>query len=559
MARSPVRSIRHLQRYREIAGVFIHHGFGELIDTFDLRPYLSLPQRLLGREPPAGPPLGAPQRLRRALEELGPTFIKLGQVLSTRPDLLPPAYVAELARLQDRVPPEDWEAIRHQIEDELEGTPQQVFHTFDPHPIAAASLSQVHAATLPDGSEVVVKVQRPGIRRTIETDLEILFDVAQLLQERTMLGEIYDLPRIVEEFATTLRAELDFHREGRNAVRFRTTFDGEPFLYIPRVYWDYTTRRVLVLERIHGIKIDDVEALDAAGHDRSAIARNAARIIVKEVLDEGFFHADPHPGNFVVMSDGAIGAMDFGMVGYLSESLQTDLIRLYIAIIQVDEEAIIDQFIRMGAAEEPLDRAALRQDLARLMRRYYGLPLGEVRAREVMEETMPLIFRHHLHLPPDLWLLGKTLAMMEGVALKLDPDFDIVSFSRPYVRRFMARLLSPSQWGLPLFKSVTDWAEFSAALPRVGTRLLTQAERGELEVTIRHKGLEKALTQLNRLANRLSLSVLLAAFILGLALLVPAFNLGEQLSLATVVVIAGFLGASVLGLWLIFSIWRSGS
>jgi ubiquinone biosynthesis protein len=314
-----------------------------------------------------------------------------------------------------------------------------------------------------------------------------------------------------------------------------------------------------VLERIHGIKIDDVEALDAAGHDRSEIARNAARIIVKEVLDEGFFHADPHPGNFVVMSDGAIGAMDFGMVGYLSESLQTDLIRLYIAIVQLDEEAIIDQFIRMGAAEEPLDRTALRQDLARLMRRYYGLPLGEVRAREVMEETMPLIFRHHLHLPSDLWLLGKTLAMMEGVALKLDPDFDIVSFSRPYVRRFMTRMLSPRQWGLPLFKSVTDWAEFSAALPRVGTRLLTQAERGELEVTIQHKGLEKALTQLNRLANRLSLSVLLAAFILGLALLVPAFNLGEQLSLATVVVIAGFLGASVLGLWLIFSIWRSGS
>ena len=555
---SPGRSIRHINRYREIIGVLIHHGLEELIDVLGLQPYLSLPRRMLGRARPTTPPrIGMPQRLRKALEELGPTFIKLGQVLSTRPDLLPPEYIAELAKLQDTVPPEPWASIREQIEAELGAPPEQRLGTFDPEPIAAASLAQVHTATLPDGVEVVLKVQRPGIQKTIETDLEIVQDVAALLQERTPLGELYDLPRIAEEFATTLRAELNFRREGQNADRFREAFTDEPYLHIPVIHWDYTTRRLLVMERLRGIKIDNFEALDAAGYDRSRIARHAARMIIEEVLEKGFFHADPHPGNFVVMTGEVIGAMDFGMVGYLSQSTQADLIRLYIALIEGDVESVVDQLIRMGAVRGELDRAALRQDLSRLIRKYRGMPLGDIRTAEAINEAMPIAFRHRLQLPPDLWLLGKTLGMMEGIGKELDPEFNIFTFSEPYVRRFVLKLASPRSWGLPLVKGTADWIDLMQMMPRVGTQLLTRAESGDLEIRIRHEGLPRALTRLDRLANRLSLSVLLAALIVGLALVIPAFNLAERGGLATVLVIASFAGASLLGLWLAFSIWRS--
>ncbi len=557
MVRSPVRSVRHLQRYREIARVFIRHGFGELVNTLELLPYLSLPRRLMRGDRPATAPPGMPQRLRMAMEELGPTFVKLGQVLSTRPDLLPTAYIEELARLRDSVPPAPWEQVRPQLESELGKPLAEIFIHFDPRPIAAASLAQVHAATLPGGERVVVKVQRPNISTQIETDLEILFDLARLVQERTSLGEIYDLTGIIEEFSSTLRAELDFYREGRNAERFRENFADERFLYIPKIYWDFTTRRLLVLERISGIKLDDIPALEAAGYDRYRIALHAARMIVKEVLEDGFFHADPHPGNFVVMPGEVIGAMDFGMVGHLTRRVRSQLVRLYIVAVQMDEEGIVDQLVRLGVAGGRLDRAGLQRDIARLLRKYHGMPLGSIRAREVIEDVMPIAFRHHLRLPSDLWLLGKTLAMMEGVGLKLAPEFDIFAVSEPYVRRFMWQMLSPRSWGWPLVRGIDDWATLTRTIPRVGSQVLERIERGEVEVQLRHIGLQEALTRADRLANRISLSMLLSALIVGLALLIPAFKLGEIGNLATILVIIGFIFVSLLGIWLIISIWRS--
>lgn len=549
----PIRGVRHLRRFQQIAQVLTRHGFDELVDLLGTVPIFPL-GRLLRRHPALGPP----QRLRMALEELGPTFVKLGQVLSTRPDLLPPAYIAELAKLQDTVPPAPWESVRAQVETELNAPIDERFARLDPDPLAAASLAQVHAATLPDGSEVVVKVQRPDIEATIHTDLDILADAARILQARTPLGELYDLPGIVEEFAATLRAELDFYREGHNADRFRANFAGEPYLYIPKVYWEYTTRRVLVMERIRGIKIDDIAALDAAGYDRYRIGLHAARMIIKEVLEDGFFHADPHPGNFFVMPGEVIGAMDFGMVGYLSQRTRADLIRLYVAAIQLDEEGVVDQLVRMDVVGGAVDRIGLQQDIGRMLRKYAGLPLKAIRARDVMEEAMPIAFRHHLRFPSELWLLGKTLAMMEGVGLKLVPDFDIFALSRPYVQRFVREMVSPRAWMPSLIRGVGDWAQLLDVLPRTGLQLLTRAERGELEVTLRHKELRQALVYLDRLANRLALSILLAALIVGLALLVPAFHLAERGGFVTALVIFGFALASLLGLWLVISILRSG-
>ncbi len=549
----PIRGVRHLRRFQQIAQVLARHGFGELLDLLGAAPVSPL-ARVLRRRPVLGPP----QRLRMALEELGPTFIKLGQVLSTRPDLLPPAYVAELAKLQDTVPPAPWEPVRALLEAELGAPPEEVFATLSPEPIAAASLAQVHAATLPDGSEVVVKIQRPNVEETVNVDLDILADGARLLQTRTPLGELYDLPGIVEEFAATLRGELDFYREGHNADRFRANFADEPYLYIPKVYWEYTTRRVLVMERIRGIKIDDIAALDAAGYDRYRIGLHAARMVIKEVLEDGFFHADPHPGNFFVMPGEVIGAMDFGMVGYLSRRTRTDLVRLYIAMVQLDEEAVVDQLVRMGAVGGAVDRIGLQHDIGRFLRKYAGLPLKAIRARDVMEEAMPIAFRYHLRLPSELWLLGKTLAMMEGVGLKLVPDFDMFAVSRPYVQRFMREMASPRAWMPSLVRGMGDWVQLLDMLPRTGMQLLARAERGELEVSLRHQELGRALVYLDRLANRLALSILLAALIVGLALLVPAFHLAERGGLITALVILGFALASVVGLWLILSILRSG-
>jgi ubiquinone biosynthesis protein len=557
MLRGPKRTIRHLRRYREIAQVFIRHGLGELVDLLELQPYLALPRRLVRKWREEAPPLGAPQRLRLTLEELGPTFIKLGQVLSTRPDLIPPAYIAELTKLQDTVPPEPWEPIEKQLEFDLKAPLKRHFTSFKREPLAAASLAQVHAATLLDGRSVVVKVQRPGIEETIAVDLEILQDVAGLLQSRTPLGKIYDLPEIAREFAATLRLELDFYREGHNAEAFRESFAAEPSLCVPQIHWDLTSRRVLVMERIDGIKISDIQALDEAGYDRHRIAVHAAQMVVKEVLEDGFFHADPHPGNFVIMPGEVIGAMDFGMVGHLSHRLRTDLSRLFVAAVEMDEEAIVDQLIRMGAARAAVDRMALQRDIARLLRKYHGLPLKAIRAQEAVQDVTPVAFRHHLQLPSELWLLGKTLAMMEGVGLKLDPDFDFIAFSRPYIRRFLWQMVIPRNLGPRLIKTGGDWNDLLTLLPRVGSQLLMQAERGELSVTLEHKGLAQALNRLDRSANRISLSVLLAALIVGLALLIPVFNLAEGMGLATILVIAGLVGVSLVSVWLIISIWRS--
>jgi len=537
--------------------VLLKYGFSELVDQLELASYLSLSRRLLRREAVERPHLTAPERIRLAIEELGPTFIKFGQIMSTRPDLIPPAYIAELEKLQDAVAPAPWEVVRQEIEEELGAPLNEVFASFETEPLAAASLAQVYHATLPGGEEVVVKVQRPNIEEIVETDLEILFDLARLLQERTPLGEIYDLPEIAEDFAFTLRAEMDYRREGHNADRFRRNFAGEEYLYIPRVYWDYTTRRVIVFERISGIKIDDIAALDAAGFDRHQIALNCARIIIKEILVDGFFHADPHPGNFFVMDGEVIGAVDFGLVGHLSQRLKEDLVRLFVVTVQLNSEGIVEQLIRMSAAQRRVDREKLRRDLEHLLTKYQGLPLKDIRAQEVINEIMPVAYRHRLRLPTDLWLLGKTLGMMEGVGLRLDPDFDFFAVSQPYVDQFIRQMTSPRAWGKRLVRGAGDWGELFTILPRQIPRLLDQVEEGDLEITLKLKEIDSALSKLDRIANRLSVSILVAAFIVGLALLLPTF-IGNRV--VWIIVPAGFafVAASTLGLWLVYSVWRAG-
>jgi ubiquinone biosynthesis protein len=547
------RSKRHHQRYQEIAEVFLRHGFGYLIER--LGPEWAPPRPPVRSADQSASPVteqDLPAHFRQALEELGPTFVKLGQVLSTRPDLLPPAYVAELSKLQDAVPPVPWEAIRDAITQELGRPPEEIFASIDPEPLGAASLGQVHAATLADGAEVVIKVQRPNIQPTIATDLEILQALAPAAQ-RTPEGQIHDFVAEADDFAYTLNNELDYRLEGRNADRFRANFANQPLLYVPHVYWEYTTERVLVLERISGVKIDDVAAVEEAGYDRHQVAENAARMVIKEVLEDGFFHADVHPGNFVVMPGEVIGVMDFGRMGYLSDRDRYDAIGFYVAIMSMDPDGIVDQLIRMGAAASEVDRKALARDIERVLYKYYSVSLGNIRIQGLSDVAMPIINCFHLRLPSNFVLLLQTLGMMQGIAMILDPGFDVWSFSEPYMRRVARRLAKPRRGqGQNLLRQGREWSELVSNLPRIGNRLLEKAERGDL-LQIGLKDTGPLLRQIDRVATRLALSLLLAALTISLALLLSFTNAGSLLQAPVTV---GFAMTIALTAWLFISILK---
>ncbi len=542
--------IRKLQRTRHIGATFVRHGFGFAWEQ--LQP--NLLSRLRRRPQPADTVSAeaAAEHFRLALEELGPTFVKLGQVLSTRPDLLPPAYIAELTRLQDQVPAQPWDEIHAVLTHAYGKPPEEVFATIDPTPLAAASLAQVHAATLTDGAEVVVKVQRQGIRQLIETDLAMLTELAAG-SKLTPLGQRHDLPGVVREFADTLRAEMDYRREGRSADRLRKNFEGWTEVHFPRVYWEYSTPQVLVMERIRGIKIDDLAALEAAGVDRKGVARYAAQTIVKEMLEDGFFHADPHPGNFVVMSGNVLGVMDFGMMGVVDEKLRQELTLLYIAAVEMSTTDMVEQLLRMGAVEEDVDRPALARDVGALLDKYRGITLKEVRAAEFVADLMPIAFRHRLHLPSNLWLLGKTLSMLEGVGAQLDPDFDIFAASGPLIRRLIRRSFLPKRpLRLTLLHRQTEMVEMMDALPRVAGGLLRKAERGDL-FTVRMKDTADILKTVDRLSTRLAVSLMIAALIIGTAWLFPYT---AESPLARWLSLSGFAFSTLMGAVLILSmVW----
>ncbi|MBI4498855.1 MAG: AarF/ABC1/UbiB kinase family protein [Chloroflexi bacterium] len=544
---------RHLRRYRQVVLVLARHGFGALVDQLGLS-YLApfhwlQPTRVRATQP---------EHLRMALEELGTTFIKLGQILSTRPDLLPADYVAELAKLRETVPPVPVEAIRSVVEAELGKPLAALFRRFDPVPIASASIGQVHGAVLPTGEAVVVKVQKPGVEEQVATDLEILADLATLAARRTALGELYNLPALAEEFAWTLRNELDYAREGRNADVFRRNFRGDPNLYVPDVFWDATTRRVIVLERIAGIKLDQVAALEAAGFDRHTIARRSARIILKEVFEHGFFHADPHPGNFSVLPSGAIGAMDFGMVGRLEEDIRDNLLLLMTAIVRQDASRAVDALEELGIAGRRVQRAALRRNLAHLLDRYYGLTFREINAAMVIGDLFALIRRHRLVLPPELSLLLKTITMNEGIGRQLDPSFNMVEEAAPYVRKATLQRYSPWFWGERLGRTALDISYLPTDLPIRLHRLLRTVERGQLLVSTHHDEWEHELREINRMVNRLSLSLLAASVIISLALLLqlsPPAGLG---AVGNWLLGLGLLLIALMGLYLLLATWRAG-
>lgn len=544
--------IRHLNRYGEIIQTFARYGFSEALSRLGLAPRVPWRRKIVVEA--ESPHLSAPIRFRMALEELGPTFVKMGQMLSTRPDLLPPDFIRELEKLQDDAAPVAWSEIRRVVEEELGGTIGEFFKSVDENPLASASIAQVHAAELFTGEQVVLKVQRPSVETTIDVDLEILYDLAALAQAVTQVGKTYDLPSIVDDFSYTIRAELDYRREGQNAELFSANFRKNDHIVIPKIYWEFATHRLLVMERIYGIKIDNIPKLDEKGYDRTVLADRAAQIVIKEILEDGFFHADPHPGNLFVLDGGLIGVLDFGMVGWLDDSTRILLAQLYIVTVRQDLDGIVDLLVKLEIADLNVNRRELRHDVNRLLRQYYGRPLGDIRVSEFLEDFSEIVFHYKLRIPGDIWLLIKTLATLEGVALRLDPEFDIFSTSQKYIDRLARRLYSFQRFRHNISSAASTYSDFLTVGPDVSLRILKRLERGDLTVKLEPTGLEPFYYQMDRISNRLSLSILIAALVLGLAFLIPRLE-GAPGWIAIVAGVSFFV-VTFLGLWLIISILR---
>jgi ubiquinone biosynthesis protein len=500
---------RH-RRQREIAEVLVRHGLGYLVGAAGLERF---GMSAAGRRDDSRT---APERLRRVLEDLGPTFIKLGQILSTRADLLGPEYQAELAKLQDDAPPLGPQEIWEVIVLELGGKEETAFASFGLEPLAAASIGQAHAATLSDGTEVVVKVRRPGVVEQVGEDLEILRNLAAFASRRWDAAARYDLVGLADEFAETLRAELDYLAEGHNADRFAANFASDSEVQIPKVFWETTTSRVITLQRIFGMKITDVAALEQAGVDRQELAQRATRVMAKMVFEDGFFHADPHPGNFFIEPDGTIGVIDFGMVGVLDERLRDQLGGLMLAVGRQDADRLTDALLAIGAASGRVDRGRLRQDLADMLLRYSGKSLGEIDLRQTLGEILEIVRRHGLTAPRNLALLIKSFVMNEGMAADLDPDFRLVETLTPYAYRYMLARFSPSALAGRVERVALELAELGADFPARLNRLLDVLAAGSFDVHLSAADLEPHVKRLERLGNRIAVSVIAAAILDGL-------------------------------------------
>lgn len=544
-------------RSRQIAEALARHGLGYMLGALGLERYVPFHRGLLGHAP-RETPYTPPEHVRLAVEELGATFAKLGQLLSTRADLLPPAYQRELAQLQDRVPSVPSDAIVTVVETELGGPLADYFAGFEREPLAAASIGQAHAATLPDGTAVVVKVRRPGVVAQVEADLILLKGLAQTAQRRWPAAEQYDLVALADEFAHTIRDELDYQREGRSVEQFATNFSANPHIHIPRVFWSHSTAQVLTLERISGVKVTDVVALDAAGIDRAALAQRATDAILQMIFEHGLFHADLHPGNLFIESGGRIGLIDFGMVGTVSEATRDGLAAIILAVLGEDYERLVDALLALGFARQRVDRRALRGDLERLLAPYYGRALGQIAIGPLLEAAFATIRTHRLQLPPDLALLLKTLIMSEGMGAQLDPKFRLAEAIAPYAERLVRQRYAP-------LRLVRELASAGGAIGRLGLELPTQlrqivadVERGGLQVGVRPEGFEPMLQRVERLANRLVLGMLVSAFIVGLAVLLAVFHPAGVERWAGALFIFGFAVALTLGAVLAWGILRTG-
>ncbi|RPJ53738.1 MAG: AarF/ABC1/UbiB kinase family protein [Acidobacteria bacterium] len=550
---SAVRTYRRLKRYRQVTFTLAKYGFGDVADRIGFSSLLK--RRLKGKAKPAVSP--TPQRFRTALVELGPTFVKFGQLLSTRPDILPERYIRELEKLQDDVQPFPYNEVRAVLREELKNDPEGLFEDFEQTPFAAGSIAQVHKARTPAGAVVAVKVQRPGIPRLIEIDLHILADLARLIEKHIPELRWLQPGELVEQFARTIRRELDFLAEAQSTERFRRNFKDDPTRYIPAVHWEFTSARVLATDWVDGVKVTNVADLEARGFDRKEVARNGARAILKEVFEHRLFHADPHPGNFFVIANNAIATVDFGIVGRLDDETADQLGLLLTSILDRDADAVLQVFRNLNLLNDEVDEALLRFDIEEFIDRYYGLPLQRLDIQTVIGSLLEMVRRHRIILPMNLALLGRMLAVASGVGQTLDPEFSIIDEAAPFVRSFLIGRADPRKAARRLLKTWRQYSELIRSLPSDVEEIAAKLKKGELSVSLHHEGLARLIQEIDRSSNRLAFAMIVAALIIGSSLLVLLQQGPEVLGIPALG-LAGYLIAGLLGLWLVVAILRSG-
>ncbi len=552
------KTYRHLNRYRQILSVLFKFGFGGLVARLGLEHYLERGlQMLSGKEPERDEPRTRARRIRMALEELGPAYIKLGQILSTRPDLVPAELVAELSELQDNVPPRPFPEIRTILEEELGGALTTVIAAIDETPLASASIGQVYRGLLPGDVQVAVKVRRPGIQRQVEVDLEIMLHLATLMERHIAEIALHRPVRIVEEFAKTLEKELDFRREAANMKRFRQDFEGDETVHIPRVYDALSTSKVLTMAFVTGIKVSHIDKIDAAGFDRHLLTVRGADLVFKQVFLNGFFHADPHPGNIFVLPGHVICLLDFGMVGIVDHNTREHFVDLIEALANRNAPATVAALLQLTEWDTPPNLRCLERDIIDFVGYYLYRPLGEINLGDCLHNLLALAARYRMVISPDLFLMFKAFATVEGVARQLDPTVDIIRQVKPFLIKVRAERFSPERVGREaadigrlLLKLVR---QVPADLLEIGHLVRTH----QLRMNITHQGLGDMLATHDRISNRIAFSIIIAALIIGSALIVisetPPFIFGISL-----IGIIGFLAAAVMGIWLLIAILKKG-
>jgi ubiquinone biosynthesis protein len=551
MAQAPTRS---LGRISEIAQVAVRHGFGYFFHRNRLSDLLP------GNGQPTTDqvPSERGRHLRELLDELGPTFVKFGQLLSMRPDVLPPDIIAELRGLQDDVSPFPFEEAEEVIRTELGQPIERLFRDFDPVPVAAASIGQVHRATLPNGREVAVKVQRPGAQRQIEADLNLMYQAARLARERVRALDFIDAEALVDEFARSIRQELDYRLEGRNAETFRKNFAGHPHVRIPRVYWSYSRPRVLALEYLEGTQLADIELLGWSPEQRHRLAEVLAEAWMTMIFRHGFFHGDPHPANVLVFSPEQIGLVDFGQAGRLTDEDVSKATALFIDIASENIEALPKRLAELGVRYPKEREEEFTAELRELFYRYYGATLSEIDPQQVIREVFAVIYRMNLRLPTRFVLLDKAIATLGSVGMELSPDFNVFEVAKPYARSLMIGRYTPARIASRARRESINLARIARDLPYQMHDILEEVRDGQIEVGFVHKGLDEFMGKLDVAFNRLVIALVVASGLIGSSMLGIFAEEGPQLLGLHVLSVIGFVLSGFLGLWLLWGVIRSG-
>jgi ubiquinone biosynthesis protein len=560
MLRQTLGIMRELPRLHEIASVFIRHGLGDFVQRIGIAGVLERAGQILHRSPVAeSTTLDPAQRMRMALEELGPTFVKLGQVMATRVDLFPPRWIAEFEKLHAEVAPVPFEALLPELTRSLGRSPFEVFRDIDTRAYGAASIAQVHRAKLQHGTPVVLKVRRPGVLETIEADLRLQRRVSELIESEIPEARRYHPGEIAAQFARSLEREADFGTETRNIERFAKNFAGDPHIVIPRIYPEWTSDVLLVQEHVEGIPATAPEAVVAAGLDRKVLAARGVDAFLKMILIDGFFHADPHPGNVFYVPGNRIVIIDFGMVGRLSPQRRTQVIDLLGGLARMAEEPMLEVLLDW-AGDAYVDELKLAADVNELVFDYEGVPLKDIRVGNVIRQFAGIVREHSIVLPSDLSLMFKALITLEGLGRQYDPDFHIINHLTPLVKSALAERYQPGELVRRSRNAVSEFLNVVVGVPRDLARFLREARRGKTRIDLDLKRLDSFGRQLDRTLDRVTVGIMTASLVIGSAIVLTVREGPEFLGIPVLPAIGllGYVLAFLNSLWIVYGIWRSG-